>query len=373
MKVVEYYHLECEGKSLDFSSLEAAHEYLAERRPDEVPALEWLEKAVPNGPVSWSGITLAKRELRFADATAVAVQEHAEVTARELFASPAWTHAEQRLPLMLGKNLDGEEVVIDLARAPHLLMAGETGSSKSVAMGMMLQSLLLRFTPEQLRLILVDPRYLELSCYQTVPHLLAPILHEPEQVVAMLRWTVDEMNRRYRVIAAAECKSFWGFNRRAVSGQECHAALDEPIPQTLPNIVIVINELADLMAEVPKEAERALELLAGKALSAGIHLIVATVRPDAKVITGVVKANFPARIALKVLDASCSRLVLDEPGAELLRGRGDMLLKGWRVPPERIQGGMVSTAEVEELVRKCSSQAPQVFDAGLMAALGGQQ
>lgn len=130
--------------------------------------------------MSWSGITLAKRELRFADATKVAPRERTEVTARELFASPAWTQAEQCLPLMLGKNLDGEEVVIDLARAPHLLMAGETGSGKSVAMGMMLQSLLLRFTPEQLRRILVDPRYLELSCYQTVPHLLAPILHEPE-------------------------------------------------------------------------------------------------------------------------------------------------------------------------------------------------
>ena len=373
MKVVEYYHLECEGKALDFSSLEAAHEYLAEKSPEELPALEWLEKAVLKGAVSWSGITLAKRELRFADATKVAPRERSDVTARELFASPAWTHAEQRLPLMLGKNLDGEPVVIDLARAPHLLMAGETGSGKSVTIGMMLQSLLLRFTPEQLRLILVDPKYLELTQYQAVPHLLAPILHEPEEVVAMLRWAIDEMNRRYRVIAAAGARSIWEFNARAATGQECHTAQGKSIPQTLPYIVIVINELADVMlARARKDAEDALGVLAAKARGVGIHMIIATVRPDAKVITGVVKANFPTRIALRVLDASCSRQVLDEPGAELLRGRGDMLLKGWRVPPERIQGGIVSTAEVEELVRSCGSQAPQVFDAGLMAALGGQ-
>ncbi len=295
------------------------------------------------------------------------------VTAYELFSSQNWLNNNKIIPLMLGKNINGQAICIDLAKAPHLLVAGSTGSGKSVTMNMMIQSMLLRFTPDQLKLILFDPKYLEFAAYKTIPHLLSPVINEPEEVGTVLRWAIDEMNRRYRQLAAVRVKNLMEFNSRPNPDEEILTEEGEVVPRTLPYIVIIIDELADIMARAQKEVDHALSVIAAKSRAAGIHMIIATQRPDSKVITGVVKANFPWRIALQVTDLTNSRVIMDQKGAEMLLGKGDLLLKGEQRDPERIQSGFASNGEIAAVVRFCSDQAQPAFEPSIQAAIEAQK
>jgi S-DNA-T family DNA segregation ATPase FtsK/SpoIIIE len=269
--------------------------------------------------------------------------ECAPVPAQELFDSETWRDNCFRLPVMLGKNADGEIRLIDLAKAPHLLIGGMTGSGKSVCMNLLLQSLLARHSPAELRLILFDPKHLEFQPYNDLPHLLAPVIHEPETALAALQWAIDVMNYRYGRLAEAQVRDIAAYN---ASGR----------PDKLPYIVIVLDELADLMMHAQKEVDTTLDILAAKSRAAGIHLIIATQRPDAKVVTGLVKSNFPWRVALKVNDVVNSRVILDQKGAESLLGNGDMLFKGSDGEPERIQGGWITTEAIAASVQRCIEQ-----------------
>ena len=301
-------------------------------------------------------------------------QTRITVTAYELFSSPQWQNNRMDIPLMLGKNISGDPIIIDLADLPHLLVAGSTGSGKSVTMNLMILSILLHFRPDELKLIMFDPKYLEFAPYSTIPHMLTPIINEPEQVGLVLRWAVNEMNRRYRQLKAVAhlAKNLLEFNRLPPRDEVIYDETGEPVPDKLPFIVIIIDELADIMARAQKEVDTLLAQLAGKARAAGIHLIIATQRPDSKVITGVVKSNFICRIALQVTDLINSRVILDQKGAEKLLGKGDMLYKG-KLNIERLQSGYASNAEISSVVQFCSAQGAPEFDPSIEAALTAQE
>ncbi len=291
------------------------------------------------------------------------------VTANELFSSKEWQCTKKQLPLMLGKNITGERVIMDLADAPHLLVAGATGMGKSVCINLMIQSMLLRFAPEELRMILVDPKFMEFNIYKHIPHLLTPVINDPQKVGLVLRWAVNEMNRRCQVLAMVNCKNLYEFNHRRKNPNETPVDMDgNPFPEKLPFIVIIIDELADIMICAKKEVEPAIQMLAQKARAAGIHLLLSTQRPDKDVVTGLIKANLPIRIALGVKDVTNSRIILDEPGAESLMDKGDMLYKG-KSTTQRLQCGFVTNSEIETVCRICAAQAMQVFDGDVEAAL----
>ena len=273
---------------------------------------------------------------------------------------------------MLGRDINGKCVVIDLAKAPHLLVAGSTGSGKSGVMNLMIQSLLLHFAPDDLNLIMFDPKYLEFQPYSTLPHLISRIINEPKQVGLVLRWACNEMNLRYKLLGVARVKKLSEFNARPMDTPDMTDAEGNPLPRKLPYIVIFIDELADIMAVAKKEVENALQILAAKSRAAGIHMIVATQRPDAHVVTGTLKNNFPWRVALQVTDAISSNVVMGQKGAEALLGQGDMLFKG-DGEITRIQGGWVTNEEIASVVEACSSQRPQIFDASLELALKGDE
>ena len=293
------------------------------------------------------------------------------VTAQEVFNDPAWVNTRCAIPLMLGRDVNGKCIVIDLAKAPHLLVAGSTGSGKSGVMNLMIQSLLLRFSPDDLNLIMFDPKYLEFQPYSTLPHLISRIINEPKQVGLVLRWACNEMNRRYVLLSKARVKKLAEFNTRPMDPPDMTDDEGNPLPRKLPYIVIIIDELADIMAAAKKEVEAALQVLAAKSRAAGIHMIVATQRPDAHVVTGTLKNNFPWRIALQVTDAISSNVVMGQKGAESLLGQGDMLFRGDGAL-NRIQGGWVTNEEIATVVEACSSQRPQIFDASLELALKGE-
>ena len=285
------------------------------------------------------------------------------VHARSIMESSAWQESHAGMPIILGKDISGQPVVLDLAKAPHLLIAGQTGSGKSVCMNTLIMSLLFKFTPDDLRLIMVDPKVVEFKDYETIPHLITPILNDYKKVPLALRWAVNEMERRYRLISEAGFKNAEGFNSRPyIEGQ-----LDsngDPIPRKLPYIVIIIDELADLMlTEAKVEVESAINRLTAKARAAAIHLVVATQRPSTKVITGNIKTNLPCRIAFKVTANVDSRVILDRVGAEALLGKGDMLYTpvGSSVL-ERVQGAMVQDNDIKQVVNFISAQRPQEFD-----------
>ncbi len=280
--------------------------------------------------------------------------ECAPVPAQELFDSETWRDNCFRLPVMLGKNADGEIRLIDLANAPHLLIGGMTGSGKSVCMNLLLQSLLARHSPAELRLILFDPKHLEFQPYNDLPHLLAPVIHEPETALAALQWAIDVMNYRYGRLAEAQVRDIAAYN---ASGR----------PDKLPYIVIVLDELADLMMHAQKEVDTTLDILAAKSRAAGIHLIIATQRPSVDVITGLIKANIPTRIAFTVASGVDSRTILDVVGAEKLLGKGDMLyLPSDRNKPMRLQGAWVSEDEVQHVVDFVSSPEGNVYDEDML-------
>ncbi|WP_372096535.1 DNA translocase FtsK [Tistrella mobilis] len=302
-------------------------------------------------------------------------ESRATVYLREILASPAYTQAHHRLPLALGKNIGGEPVVVDLTRMPHLLIAGTTGSGKSVGINAMILSLLYRLPPEQCRLIMVDPKMLELSVYDEIPHLLTPVVTDPNKAVAALKWVVREMESRYRSMSLLGVRNIEGYNGRvaelAERGEQVtrrvqvgyDKAKQEPIFEEqivdlehLPYIVVVVDEMADLMLVAGKEIETLIQRLAQMARAAGIHLIMATQRPSVDVITGTIKANFPTRISFQVTSRIDSRTILGEAGAEQLLGQGDMLFMAAGGRITRVHGPFVSDREVEEVVEHLRGQ-----------------
>ncbi len=288
------------------------------------------------------------------------------VTLGEILCSRAYEVATSPLTLALGKDISGQPIVTDLERMPHLLIAGTTGSGKSVALNAMILSLLFKSTPEQIRLILVDPKMLELSVYQEVPHLLTPVVTDGRQTAAILRWAIAEMERRYQLMAQHGVRGLAGYNRKirelAASSRPGfrlpESAPDSPDaqpapppPQPLPHIVMVVDELADLMLVLGKKVDELFARLAQKARASGIHLILATQRPSVDVITGLIKANIPARIAFQITSKTDSRIILDQNGAEALLGNGDMLfLPPGQTVPQRVHGAYVSDSEVHRVV-----------------------
>ena len=274
---------------------------------------------------------------------------------REILEAPTYRRSRAHLPLAMGRDLAGNPYTTDLARMPHMLIAGATGSGKSVCINTIVTSLIYRYTPSELRLLMVDPKMVELIVYNDLPHLRHPVVTDNHDAASVLRWAVFEMNRRYQILSANACRNIVELNRRIERGDEIvkppgwgkglHAE------GTLPYIVLMIDELADLMMTVQAEVETPLAVLAQKARAVGIHLVVATQRPSVNVITGLIKANFPCRVAFRVASKTDSRTILDQNGAESLLGNGDMLfLPAGESDPHRIQGAFLSTAETEALV-----------------------
>jgi S-DNA-T family DNA segregation ATPase FtsK/SpoIIIE len=312
-----------------------------------------------------------------------------KVTLRELLQSPDWEEAKghARIPLALGKDVYGKAIITDLAQMPHLLVAGTTGSGKSVCINALIASMLFRFTPEELRFIMIDPKVVEMQFYNSLPHLAFPIVTDPKKVLLALRWLIDEMERRYKIFARVGVRNIVGFNARPVkkvvaeiddAGDEEASAAGQPgspisatkdelqIPEKIPYIVVIIDELADLMQTAPADVESAIARITQMARAAGIHLIVATQTPRADVVTGVIKANIPSRIAFQVASKIDSRVILDENGADRLLGQGDMLY----LPPSasrliRAQGVLVTDDEIHRLVEFVSAQSPPAFDAAM--------
>src|SRR5437870_5118791 len=311
------------------------------------------------------------------------------VKLRELLQSPDWEEAKShaRIPLALGKDVYGKAIITDLAQMPHLLVAGTTGSGKSVCINALIASMLFRFTPEELRFVIIDPKMVELQAYHSLPHLVFPIVTDPKKVLLALRWLIDEMERRYKMFARMGVRNIVGFNARPVKkkkaeeGEDCvvagvspanakaadtAAATEEQIPDKIPYVVVIIDELADLMQTAPADVETAIARITQMARAAGIHLIVATQTPRADVITGVIKANIPCRIAFQVASKIDSRVILDENGADRLLGQGDMLY----LPPSasrliRAQGVLVTDDEIHRLVEFVSKQSPPAFDTAM--------
>ena len=294
--------------------------------------------------------------------------ERETVLLRELLASASFESSESSLTLALGKDIGGNPVVADLARMPHLLVAGTTGSGKSVAINSMILSLLYRLPPDQCKLILIDPKMLELSVYDDIPHLLTPVVTEPGKAVVALKWTVREMETRYKAMSKLGVRNISGYNKRLAEAREkgepltwrvnvgMDAETGAPIHEEfeidltpMPFIVVVVDEMADLMLVAGKDIEGAVQRLAQMARAAGIHLIMATQRPSVDVITGTIKANFPTRISFQVTSKIDSRTILGEAGAEQLLGQGDMLYLGAGGRVTRVHGPFVSDAEVERV------------------------
>ncbi len=340
------------------------------------------------------------------------------VALRELFEDEAFRDSKAKLPLALGKDVYGRTIVGDLARMPHLLVAGATGSGKSVCINSIIASLLYRFTPDELRFIMVDPKVVEMQLYNDLPHMVVPVVTDPKKVLLALRWVINEMERRYALFAKVGTRNFDGFNAmRAKERAEEEVAedvMDEPelemahhvklsddleteggfpeelvpdpsdgrqtrptfedfeeeLPDSLPYIVVIIDELADLMQTAPADVETGIARIAQKARAAGIHLIVATQTPRADVVTGIIKANIPSRIAFQVSSKTDSRIILDNNGAENLVGKGDMLY----LPPGsaqliRAQGALITDEEAQDLVDACAEQGSPKFEPEAQQAL----
>ncbi len=307
------------------------------------------------------------------------------VTISEMIESSAYKKSPSPLTLCLGKDIAGNPVVADLARMPHLLVAGTTGSGKSVAVNAMLLSLLYKSTPEEVRLIMIDPKMLELSSYEHIPHLLAPVVTDMKDAANALRWSVAEMERRYLLMSKLKVRNIGGFNQKVREAEERGDPIMDPLfdmsksvdmhPEplaTLPYIVIVVDEFADMMMVVGKKVEELIARLAQKARAAGIHLILATQRPSVDVITGLIKANIPTRIAFQVSTKIDSRTILDQGGAEQLLGYGDMLYMppGTSIP-QRVHGALVTDQEVEDVANYLKQQREPEYVDGVLADTGG--
>ncbi|MFN6951454.1 MAG: DNA translocase FtsK 4TM domain-containing protein [Albidovulum sp.] len=308
-----------------------------------------------------------------------------KVVLREILSSREYGDSNLRLPLALGKDIAGDPVVANLAKMPHLLIAGTTGSGKSVAINTMILSLLYKLTPEECRLIMIDPKMLELSVYDGIPHLLSPVVTDPKKAVVALKWVVGEMEERYRKMSKMGVRNIEGYNgrvREALAKGEMfkrtvQTGFDEetgdPVfeteeiqPVALPYIVVIVDEMADLMMVAGKEIEACIQRLAQMARASGIHLIMATQRPSVDVITGTIKANFPTRISFQVTSKIDSRTILGEMGAEQLLGQGDMLYMAGGSRITRVHGPFVSDEEVEEIVTHLKSYGPPEYMSGVV-------
>ena len=291
---------------------------------------------------------------------------------RDLVESKEFSSIKNQLPLILGKDVSGKPMILDLSKMPHMLIAGATGAGKSVCMNTILTGLLMKYSPEDLRLILVDPKTVEFHTYNNLPHLVVPVITNAKKVSLGLRWVIEEMERRFQYFNQSGVRDLNGYNNRPLVQQKdlFNANEDnidtksekESIPSRLPYIVVVIDELADLMAVAQAEIESAIARLAAKSRAAGIHMILATQRPDVKVITGTIKANFPARVAFKVSQKVDSRTILDRMGADALLGKGDMLV----LPPGtdkliRLQGAFTSDTEISKITDFWKEQGKPEF------------
>ena len=304
---------------------------------------------------------------------------------REILSARDFGDANMQLPLALGKDIGGEPIVANLAKMPHLLIAGTTGSGKSVAINTMILSLLYRLSPEECRMIMIDPKMLELSVYDGIPHLLSPVVTDPKKAVVALKWTVGEMEDRYRKMSKMGVRNIDGYNSRvkdAMSKDELfnrtvQTGFDdvtgEPLfeteefaPETLPYIVVIVDEMADLMMVAGKEIEACIQRLAQMARASGIHIIMATQRPSVDVITGTIKANFPTRISFQVTSKVDSRTILGEMGAEQLLGMGDMLYMAGGGKITRVHGPFCSDEEVEEVVNHLKKFGPPDYLSGVV-------
>ena len=338
----------------------------------------------------------------------IANSKKVKVTLRELFEKDVWRESSAKLPLALGMDVYGNTIIGDLAKMPHLLVAGTTGSGKSVCINSIIASLLFRYSPDELRFIMIDPKVVEMQIYNSLPHLVTPVVTDPKKVLLALRWVIDEMERRYKIFAKCKVKNISGFNDRPLPKSQAQldaeaeaARAEEPpaeeptseepveieeepdeepeapkvrvprdadliIPDRMPFIVVIVDELADLMQTAPADVESAIARITQMARAAGIHMIVATQTPRADVVTGIIKANIPSRIAFQVASKIDSRVILDENGAEKLLGQGDMLY----LPPgtskfTRAQGVLVTEEEIHRIVEFVSKQAEPKFDEGI--------
>ena len=293
------------------------------------------------------------------------------ITMRSIMEAGVWQNSRMEIPIVLGKDVSGEPIVIDLAMAPHLLIAGATGSGKSVCMNTLIMSLLMKFGPEELKLILVDPKVVEMADYATLPHLITPVIDDFKKVPLALRWAATEMDKRYKQLAKAGVRKLKDYNNRQLPE---NPVLDEdgvPIPDKLPVLIVIIDELADLMqTDARSDIETSISRIAAKGRAAGVHIVVATQRPSRDVITGTIKSNLPTRISFRVPSLTDSRVILDQKGAEALLGMGDMLLlcpkRGLEL--ERIQGAWVADDDIKQVVKFVSEQAPQSFDDQVVAS-----
>ena len=290
----------------------------------------------------------------------------AGISFREIFESPAWKNFKGELPLLFGKDAAGKELIADLASMPHMLVAGATGQGKSVCLNAIINGLLMTKTPEQLKLIMVDPKSVEFTSYSAIPHLIVPIITENRKAATSLMWAVAEMEKRLKLFARAKVRNIYDFNHRLsftqtdMFGHDTEVGSD--MPKTVPYVVIIIDEVADLMSQCAKEVVPHISRLTAKARAAGIHLILATQRPDSKVITGTIKANIPGRVAFKTATAIDSRTILDDGGAENLIGRGDMLFKSKEGLLIRAQGAWISDDEIARVTAFIEQHANTQFD-----------
>ncbi len=301
--------------------------------------------------------------------------DHREIVQLQgVFASDAYAQSRSPLSMGLGKDIAGHSVVVDLAKMPHLLVAGTTGSGKSVGLNAMLLSLLYKSTPQDVRLILIDPKMLELAIYDGIPHLLTPVVTDMKEAANALSWCVEEMERRYRLMASLGVRNLTGYNAKIQQAQERNDPLydplwqpqspedEQPLLEALPYIVVLIDEFADMMMVVGKKVEELIARIAQKARAAGIHLILATQRPSVDVITGLIKANVPSRIAFQVSSRIDSRTILDQQGAEHLLGHGDMLyLPPGSSMPVRVHGAFVSDQEVHNVVNDLKQKGEPIY------------
>jgi S-DNA-T family DNA segregation ATPase FtsK/SpoIIIE len=324
--------------------------------------------------------------------------DHREtVFLKEILADPAFTNAKSKLTMALGKDIEGLPVVMDLAKSPHLLIAGTTGSGKSVSVNAMITSLLYNTTPDEVKLILIDPKQLEFAIYENIPHLLLPVVTDPSKAATALNWAVQEMERRYKLMSEIKVRNLKGYNEKLTRLHGEHSSIDRDSEDYVPSpseawlaqtdldgrpshrqmyhLVVVVDEFADLMMVAGKEVEVAVARLAQKARASGIHVILATQRPSVDVITGLIKANFPTRISFRLMSGTDSRTVLDTIGSENLLGMGDMLYR----PPgtsalQRVHGAFVDEAEIEEVVNFIAAQRKPDFDESILAApVGGDE
>ena len=276
------------------------------------------------------------------------------VCLRDIIDSPAFRNAKSKLSFAVGKDIGGNCIIGNIAKLPHMLIAGTTGSGKSVCMNSLILSLLYKATPDEVRLIMIDPKMVELGIYNGIPHLFIPVVTDPKKAAGALQWAVVEMLKRYRLFSEAQVRDLASYNA---------LQKNEPDGQTLPQVVIVIDELADLMLCAAKEVEESICRVAQMGRAAGMHLIIATQRPSADVITGLMKANIPSRIAFAVASAMESRIILDTAGAEKLVGRGDMLYAPLgEGKPKRVQGCFISSEEIERVVNFVKENGETDYD-----------